>query len=253
MRYLLKSEINNSLKNNIEEKEIKLDIVEMEDRFIFKFLKEINTLIPEYLQKVYSKIDEVFMEIVFGKNENSILNINEIKEKWLQTKKDIVFNSDEDNVVQFVIDISKYFENEEALIFLIKNFSFIPFFTLLDFEELSKNDDIEKNLKIYNLFFDDEINYKIKFKYEEGIREKKISFTGKEDNSFDITFLRKKVREELNIPPGSPFSLNFFIEGEYLFIDNFYSLKVNFILDGGKYINKNYMIILTPYEERGEI
>ena len=95
--------------------------------------------------------------------------------------------------------------------FPLKNFSFIPFFTLIDFENLSKNNEVEKNLKIYNLFFNDEINYKIKFMYEEDIiKNKKISFIRKEDSTFDMISIRKKVRDELKIPLGSPFALNFF-------------------------------------------
>lgn len=82
---------------------------------------------------------------------------------------------------------------------------------MIDFENLSKNNEVEKNLKIYNLFFNDEINYKIKFMYEEDIiKNKKISFIGKEDSTFDMISIRKKVRDELKIPLGSPFALNFF-------------------------------------------
>lgn len=250
MRYILKLESNNILKNSIEEKEINLDILETEDTFVFKILKERDTFIPEYLQEAYSKIDDVFKEITINKKGYEILNLKEIKEKWIKTKKDIVFNSDEDNITQFVIDISKYFENEECLSFLLKNFSFIPFFTLIDFENLSKNNEIEKGLKIYNLFFNDEINYKVKFTYEEDMTgEKKISFLGKEDNSFDITSIRKKIKEELNIPPGSPFSLEFYIKGEYIFLNKFDNLKVIFTINGGKYISKEYILKLVPNEK----
>lgn len=247
MEYILKLRINNKLENSIEEKETNFDILETEDKFIFKIIKEKDNFIPEYLQEMYSKIDDVFREIVFNKKEYEISNLKEIKEKWVKTKKNIVFNSNEDSIVQFVIDISKYFENEESLSFLLKNFSFIPFFTLIDFENLSKNNQLEKNLKIYNLFCNDEIAYKVKFSYEEDInREKKIFFVGKEDKCFDIVSIRKKMREELNIPSGSPFSLNFYIKGEYVFLDKFDNLKVTFILDGGKYINKEYTLNLVP-------
>lgn len=253
MKYILKLKINNKLENSIEEKENDFDILETEDKFIFKILKEKDNFIPEYLQEAYSKIDDVFKEIVFNKKENNISNLKEIKEKWIKTKKEIVFNSDEDSIVQFVIDISKYFESEECLSFLLKNFSFIPLFNLIDFENLAKNNGLEKNLKIYNLFFNNEIDYKIKFTYEEDMtREKKILFIGKEDNSFDIGSIRKKMRDELGIPSGSPFSLTFNISGEYIFTDKFDNLKVTFTIEGGKYIDKEYILNLVPNEKAEE-
>ena len=47
--------------------------------------------------------------------------------------------------------------------------------------------------------------------YEEDIiKNKKISFIRKEDSTFDMISIRKKVRDELKIPLGSPFALNFF-------------------------------------------
>lgn len=149
-------------------------------------------------------------------------------------------------LVNFIINISKYYENEKSLEFLLKNFGIIPFFTLINFEDLSSNNDEVKKLSIYNIIASNPIIYKVKLKYNEEVNgEKKIEFLGEIAHEFDMVGTKKILKEELGIPSDKTFTLSSTITGKYLFKNNFDSLETVLKLDGGKYFNKEYTISLV--------
>ena len=51
--------------------------------------------------------------------------------QWENLKKEAIFNIDIPAIVDLVLDNSKYFENEEFLAILLKNYNIIPFLVLL--------------------------------------------------------------------------------------------------------------------------
>lgn len=235
------------VKESIVNTEIKESKIYMKntDKFIEIELEEdkpksFNDLIEE----AYIDISNIFKEIKIDKKSSDISNLKELIAKWESVKKKIVFNTDSDMLVNFIINISKYYENEKSLEFLLKNFGIIPFFTLINFEDLSSNNKI-KNLTMYNIVSANPIIYRVELKYNEEVNgEKKIEFLGSTAPEFDIIEMKKILKEELGISSDKTFTLSSAIIGKYLFKDNLENLEVVLKLDGGKYFNKEYIISL---------
>lgn len=228
------------VKESIVNTEIKESKIYMKntDKFIEIELEEdkpksFNDLIEE----AYIDISNIFKEIKIDKKSSDISNLKELIAKWESVKKKIVFNTDSDMLVNFIINISKYYENEKSLEFLLKNFGIIPFFTLINFEDLSSNNKI-KNLTMYNIVSATPIIYRVELKYNEEVNgEKKIEFLGSTAPEFDIIEMKKILKEELGISSDKTFTLSSAIIGKYLFKDNLENLEVVLKLDGGKYFN----------------
>ena len=182
------------VKESIVNTEIKESKIYMKntDKFIEIELEEdkpksFNDLIEE----AYIDISNIFKEIKIDKKSSDISNLKELIAKWESVKKKIVFNTDSDMLVNFIINISKYYENEKSLEFLLKNFGIIPFFTLINFEDLSSNNKI-KNLTMYNIVSATPIIYRVELKYNEEVNgEKKIEFLGSTAPEFDIIEMKK--------------------------------------------------------------
>lgn len=163
------------VKESIVNTEIKESKIYMKntDKFIEIELEEdkpksFNDLIEE----AYIDISNIFKEIKIDKKSSDISNLKELIAKWESVKKKIVFNTDSDMLVNFIINISKYYENEKSLEFLLKNFGIIPFFTLINFEDLSSNNKI-KNLTMYNIVSANPIIYRVELKYNEEVNGEK--------------------------------------------------------------------------------
>lgn len=230
--------------NSVKESKI---YIENADKFIDIKLEEDKAEYPDDpVEQAYVDIGNVFKEIKIDKKSSDIFNLKEIIKKWENVKKEIVFNTDDDMLVNFIINISKYYENEKSLKFLLKNFGIIPFFTLINFEDLSSNNDEVKKLSIYNIIASNPIIYKVKLKYNEEVNgEKKIEFLGEIAHEFDMVGTKKILKEELGISSDKTFTLSSTITGKYLFKNNFDSLETVLKLDGGKYFNKEYTISLV--------
>ena len=72
-------------------------------------------------------------------------------------------------------------------------------------------------------------------KNEKGI----LYFKGKENPKVDTLELRKLIREEYDVPPGKPFSLEFKIDGMYFIEKNtIQGFKANLIIDSPKVMKK---------------
>lgn len=206
------------VKESIVNTEIKESKIYMKntDKFIEIELEEdkpksFNDLIEE----AYIDISNIFKEIKIDKKSSDISNLKELIAKWESVKKKIVFNTDSDMLVNFIINISKYYENEKSLEFLLKNFGIIPFFTLINFEDLSSNNKI-KNLTMYNIVSANPIIYRVELKYNEEVNgEKKIEFLGSTAPEFDIIEMKKILKEELGISSDKTFTLSSAIIGKY--------------------------------------
>lgn len=236
------------VKESIVNTEIKESKIYMKntDKFIEIELEEDKPKSSnDLIEEAYIDISNIFKEIKIDKKSSDISNLKELIAKWESVKKKIVFNTDSDMLVNFIINISKYYENEKSLEFLLKNFGIIPFFTLINFEDLSSNNDEVKKLSIYNIIASNPIIYKVKLKYNEEVNgEKKIEFLGSTAPEFDMIEMKKILKEELGISSDKTFTLSSAITGKYLFKDNLESLEVVLKLDGGKYFNKEYIISL---------
>lgn len=235
------------VKESIVNTEIKESKIYMKntDKFIEIELEEDKPKSSnDLIEEAYIDISNIFKEIKIDKKSSDISNLKELIAKWESVKKKIVFNTDSDMLVNFIINISKYYENEKSLEFLLKNFGIIPFFTLINFEDLSSNNKI-KNLTMYNIVSVNPIIYRVELKYNEEVNgEKKIEFLGSTAPEFDMVEMKKILKEELGISSNKTFTLSSAITGKYLFKDNLENLEVVLKLDGGKYFNKEYIISL---------
>ena len=183
------------------------------------------------------------MYIKISKENNQIINISELINQWENLKKDIVFNVENEMLVNYILNISKYFENYESLEFLLKNFSIIPFFRLIDFKNFKNNTD-EKVLEIYSIVPDGKFDYKIKLNYlEELTGEREITFKGGKTPNFDMVAIKNLFRQKYNITKDKLFNLDTNIKGNYILEDDFIKeMNICLTIDGGKYFVKEYVI-----------
>lgn len=227
----------------VEKSENKVIIENNEDYFTI-FLEEDK---PKYredlIENCYVKIGNLFKKIKISKYNNKILNINELIEEWTKLKKEIVFNIEDDMLVSYILNVSKYYENYEALEFLLNNFSIIPFFRLINFQNLELNKG-EKFLEIYNIIPVGKIDYKVKLEYlEELTGEKEITFKGEKAPNFDMADIKKFFRENYNITKDKVFNLETNINGNYILEGNFLKeLNICLTIKGGKYFVREYII-----------
>ena len=234
---------NEKVLNNTKESIISIE--ETSDFINIKLEEDKPKYPDDSIEQAYADISNVFREIKIEKNTNNIFNLKGIIEKWESVKKEIVFNTEDDMLVNFIINISKYYENEKSLEFLLKNFGIIPFFTLIDFKNLSSNNDKIKNLNIYNIILTNPVIYKIKLKYNELINgDKEITFSGDTAPEFDMVESKKILKEEFEIPSEKTFTLITTVAGKYVFKNSLESFEAVLKLEGGTYFKKEYTISL---------
>ena len=193
--------------------------IEDKDKY-FEVAFKLDEERADRIENFFIKINNNFKVIQINKEDSSIYNIDKIIKGWKILKKEAILNIDIPAIVDLILDNAKFYENEEFLTTLLKNYNIMPFLFLLDFKDLSKSNC--KNLKLYNLIFDSELNFDLSFNFEEEKSNKGIlRFVGKEAKTFDTTPLRQIIKKEYNIAPGTPFSLELGIEGNYVLENNF--------------------------------
>lgn len=204
------------------------------------------------LAVIFEKIDKNFRRIVLNKKDWSINNLKEIINNWSVLKREIIFNlNDEnsDNVVEFILELSKYYENEEYLSFLLKNYNIIPFFRIFDFKYPK---DLEKStITLFNLLSDGEITFDIKTKTKKEVRnEINVFIEGKEDKKFDLISLKQKIRADYNVTSGYPLGIKINLSGTYKIIDDILdSLKVIIFIEAEKIMQKSIEINISKKED----
>lgn len=190
------------------------------------------------IENFFIKLNNNFKIIQINKENKEIYNIQDIIKNWKKIKKEAILGIDIPAIIDLVLDNSKYYENEEFLSMLLKNYNIMPFFFLVNLKDLSKTD--SKNLSLYNIIYDSELAFTLSFSFEEEKNEKGILyFTGKEDSKVDTFELRKLIKEEYNVPSGKPFSLQFKIEGMYFLEKNtIQGFKTTIVIDSPKVMKK---------------
>lgn len=244
MEFLLKlKEIERKEEVMEEESSSKIIIDNTQNNFTISLECDKPEYEDDFIESCYVKIGNVFKTIKISKEDNKIININELINQWENLKKEIVFNVENDILISYILNISKYFENSESLEFLLKNFSIIPFFRLLDFKDL-KNNIGEKVLKIYNIVPEGKFDYKVKLNYlEELTGEREITFKGEKTSNFDIGIIKNLFRQKYNITKDKIFNLDTNIKGNYVLEDDFIKeMNICLTVDGGKYFVKEYLI-----------
>lgn len=231
--------------NEIIEKEnnFKIAIENSQEDFTIFLENDKPKYEDDLIEECYIKIGNLFKIIKISKINGNILNIKELIKKWENLKKEIVFNVEDEMLVQYILNNSKYYENYEALEFLLKNFSIIPFFRLLNFKDLKSNTE-EKTLEVYNIVPEGKIDYKIKLNYSEELTgEKEITFKGERTSNFDIGIIKNIFRQKYNITKDKVFNLDTNIKGNYILEDDFIKeMNIYLTIDGGKYFVKEYAI-----------
>lgn len=236
-QYIYQIEDFDSLENSTKyEKITELEIIDTSSYLQISF--KLDEEKEDKLENFFTKLNNNFKVIQINKENKEISNIQDIIKEWKKIKKEAILGIDIPAVIDLVLDNSKYYENEEFLSMLLKNYNIMPFFFLLNLKELNKTN--SENLNLYNIIYDSELSLILSFSFEEEKNEKGILyFKGKENPKVDTLELRKLIREEYDVPPGKPFSLEFKIDGMYFIEKNtIQGFKANLIIDSPKVMKK---------------
>lgn len=236
-QYIYQIEDFDSLENSTKyEKITELEIKDTSSYLQISF--KLDEEKEDKLENFFTKLNNNFKVIQINKENKEISNIQDIIKEWKKIKKEAILGIDIPAVIDLVLDNSKYYENEEFLSMLLKNYNIMPFFFLLNLKELNKTN--SENLNLYNIIYDSELSLILSFSFEEEKNEKGILyFKGKENPKVDTLELRKLIREEYDVPPGKPFSLEFKIDGMYFIEKNtIQGFKANLIIDSPKVMKK---------------
>lgn len=236
-KYIYQIEDFDNLENSTKyEKITELEIIDTSSYLQISF--KLDDEKEDKLENFFTKLNNNFKTILISKENKEILNIQDIIKKWKKIKKEAILEIDVPAVIDLVLDNSKYYEDEEFLSMLLKNYNIMPFFFLLNLKELHKTN--SENLNLYNIIYDSELSLTLSFSFEEERGEKGILyFKGKENSKVDTLELRKLIREEYNVSPGSPFSLEFKIDGMYFLEKNtIQGFKTNLIINSPKVMKK---------------
>lgn len=236
-QYIYQIEDFDNLENSTKyEKITELEIIDTSSYLQISF--KLDEEKEDKLENFFTKLNNNFKVIQINKENKEISNIQDIIKEWKKIKKEAILGIDIPAVIDLVLDNSKYYENEEFLSMLLKNYNIMPFFFLLNLKELNKTN--SENLNLYNIIYDSELSLILSFSFEEEKNEKGILyFKGKENPKVDTLELRKLIREEYDVPPGKPFSLEFKIDGMYFIEKNtIQGFKANLIIDSPKVMKK---------------
>ncbi len=236
-QYIYQIEDFDSLENSTKyEKITELEIKDTSSYLQISF--KLDEEKEDKLENFFTKLNNNFKVIQINKENKEISNIQDIIKEWKKIKKEAILGIDIPAVIDLVLDNSKYYENEEFLSMLLKNYNIMPFFFLLNLKELNKTN--SENLNLYNIIYDSELSLILSFSFEEEKNEKGILyFKGKENPKVDTLELRKLIREEYDVLPGKPFSLEFKIDGMYFIEKNtIQGFKANLIIDSPKVMKK---------------
>lgn len=236
-QYIYQIEDFDNLENSTKyEKITELEIIDTSSYLQISF--KLDEEKEDKLENFFTKLNNNFKVIQINKENKEISNIQDIIKEWKKIKKEAILGIDIPAVIDLVLDNSKYYENEEFLSMLLKNYNIMPFFFLLNLKELNKTN--SENLNLYNIIYDSELSLILSFSFEEEKNEKGILyFKGKENPKVDTLELRKLIREEYDVLPGKPFSLEFKIDGMYFIEKNtIQGFKANLIIDSPKVMKK---------------
>lgn len=236
-QYIYQIEDFDNLENSTKyEKITELEIIDTSSYLQISF--KLDEEKEDNLENFFTKLNNNFKTIQINKENKEISNIQDIIKEWKKIKKEAILGIDIPAVIDLVLDNSKYYENEEFLSMLLKNYNIMPFFFLLNLKELNKTN--SENLNLYNIIYDSELSLILSFSFEEEKNEKGILyFKGKENPKVDTLELRKLIREEYDVLPGKPFSLEFKIDGMYFIEKNtIQGFKANLIIDSPKVMKK---------------
>lgn len=236
-QYIYQIEDFDNLENSTKyEKITELEIIDTSSYLQISF--KLDEEKEDNLENFFTKLNNNFKTIQINKENKEISNIQDIIREWKKIKKEAILGIDIPAVIDLVLDNSKYYENEEFLSMLLKNYNIMPFFFLLNLKELNKTN--SENLNLYNIIYDSELSLILSFSFEEEKNEKGILyFKGKENPKVDTLELRKLIREEYDVLPGKPFSLEFKIDGMYFIEKNtIQGFKANLIIDSPKVMKK---------------
>lgn len=135
------------------------------------------------LENFFTKLNNNFKVIQINKENKEISNIQDIIKEWKKIKKEAILGIDIPAVIDLVLDNSKYYENEEFLSMLLKNYNIMPFFFLLNLKELNKTN--SENLNLYNIIYDSELALTLSFSFEEE-KMKKVYYISKDKKTLKL-------------------------------------------------------------------
>ena len=215
---------------DIQRKE--MEIFENED--IIRLKTELDIIssgeMPEF--SLYKKVNNVFKDIELSKKTQKITNLDEIGKNWDEVKNEILYDySTPIHIIDNLLSMSNYYEDEILLESILENYNLIPFFRNINFKDIESNDGIEKELNIYGLLAVGTITYKIKNyvkkEYENGKDKYEIIFTGKGSVPSADSSLETSAKNIMKTPDKGIYYVYTDIKGKFIYSNYFERLVIN--------------------------
>ena len=228
-------EINEEGEFVVKKDELESKIIEIfEDENTIRFNTELEIVSEGEIEKLslYKKTNNAFKEIELNKETREISNMEEIIEKWDQVKNDLLYDTYTSvNIIENLMTMSNYFENKKLLKHSLENYGLIPYFRNIDLMDLDANDQMKKELKLYNLLHNSsivyDVNYILNKSFVDNEEQYEISFAGKGEVREGELSLSKEIYHIMELPKDKQFFVSSQIEGKYIFLDGFEKLGIN--------------------------
>jgi hypothetical protein len=223
----------------------RIDIVE--DEKSIRFNAELDMIFDEEKEEIslYKKINNAFKEIELDKNTKEIININEIVKNWKDFRNNLLYDtSSSAETMEFLLAISRHFENTELLKYALNYCGVIPYFLNINLIDFNANNNAKRELKLYNLLSDGAMVYDTQYIVSESYvgdkKEYEFTFSGKGETEEGAPSLAKEIHHIIELPEDKQFFVSSEIRGKYLFLDGFEKLyvEIKFLVEQMKNLKK---------------
>lgn len=247
-------EVKKSLEKMNEELKFKNQNKRREYRFGIKERQEIIEIDTVPLKtedednEFYNDVENIFSKILLDARTLEIVNQDEMMNKWQEIKKKTIFGKKDKMTIKALMELTRFYEDREALTFLVRTHLEIPFIILFyRYKKLGEN--VIKET-IFNIFTNDSVDFIFEFKEE----EEKIKLKGELAPNYmkvDYQIILKKL---LEIPSSELFYPRIEINGEYEYEEELKSMTVNITINSDrcmKYSKEFKIYIDNNLEEAG--
>lgn len=182
----------------VEENEFSVDISVRYHRdsavlVILSTLEEGDGVLEKILEIGNTIFDRVEYSLTEKGEPDTILNLEEIIEKWNSLRKEKFFNMKTENEKEFIFKLSRMINSKGRFSEMLKRFNVVPYlFAGLYNQEIKKASPLRLKRKLYNVFplMNIPIQYEV---YDTSQKGSEITYTIKEDELFDRSEYTKQV------------------------------------------------------------
>ena len=222
------------IKSYLECKGIKEnDMYELDIRFEEK---ENNLLIfqeiPTEFNNEMDRLNKMVSEVIYDKRDYSIVNVDDLINKWKKEKKDIIFNEGGEAYVTSLMSISKYLETSETLTFFIKNYGITPILLLAEANKELDEELVIKDFELFNLFYMGKALFNIKLEVDNYRGNRIFKVIGEPSEKYDIVNYKNEVKKKFKFSLDEQLNLKVKLHGQYKYeMEKLSDLLFNAVID----------------------